>query len=130
LGVRTPKRSRISSICFSIVKNNYRVWVSFSMFREMFRDRLPEVYPTKNYLRFCLYYYEIIIRNFVKIYGFKNITGTSSFFANFGNFSFFQKISYRSSGKWYKLHEKFPKFCENFNYGLFWYLFEYSPPPS
>jgi hypothetical protein len=59
---------------------------------------------------------------FVKIQGYKNITGTSGFFlSNFGNFHFFRKFSYWSSGKWYDLYGNFTKFCENFNYGLFSY---------
>jgi hypothetical protein len=53
-------------------------------------------------------YNEIISRNFVKTYGFKNITGTLGFFlSNFGNFYFFQKIFIHNS---FKISQNFGKF--------------------
>jgi hypothetical protein len=104
-------------IYFSIVKKNCRV------LRSLFHFLGPLTWsmPLKKLPIFGMYY-KIIPQNFVKIYGFKNITGTSGFFCRTRViFHFFRKNSYRSSRKWYELHRNFPKFCENSYYGLFWY---------
>jgi hypothetical protein len=110
-----PKRSGVSVYALVLFKKITEFWSSSSMFE----DRLPEYrkYRSKTYRT-----NEIISRNFVQIYGFKNITGTSSFFCRtLVIFHFFRKYSYRNSGTWYELHGNFPKFCENFNCGLFRY---------
>jgi hypothetical protein len=103
-----PKTFRSFGICFSIVKKNYRV------LRFFFHVSRPLIWsiPSKKLPKFGMYY-EIIPRNFVRIYCFKSIIGTSFFFAEL-RYLFFQKIFIPKFSKMIRTSWKFPEILWKF----------------